>query len=447
VNKAVDWERVQLLAGDLEVSQTQLALNEEKEFWFDVAPGHREMGVWRDGSLVPEAWPQVQGRPPVARREFVWNPDREIFVDIEVRGERATVRRGYLNSLVLHCSSLPEGEVDSLLEDYRQWGFLPGSPWHTDVREVVRRTYRGDTIVTVWLDATNVVVHEPKTSALEVVECDTREEAIELIETRIDALESQRGCMLARVEVLPAAFDNPPVVALCDGGSQTQGAAGEPSVLDDLPPPPEDAKEAVDAAIDLLQVLCNRYPSGHLVVEMEWDGSPRIQTLEEGESFVPIHADRFSQWQARRMTCDRLALAELTSSYDYFAQRYGSISWILTRNLKVSVPVFPFDNVYGSGVSPLQIDAKGTYCVEPELLPEPLRYFHVFGGGWQIGCGFALDKRWPDALGECPIVAYDESEPPLGGMQPELVTRFGHWLLAHVTALIAEIEPALRRIQ
>ena len=210
-------------------------------------------------------------------------------------------------------------------------------------------------------------------------------------------------------------------------------------------PEPASAREAVDQAVERLRELHRELPKAHLVVELiDLPGDqPRLAALGH-EHFSEWYPERLGRWLAPREAEDD------QSSYDYFVQRYGTLTWVVRPGAPDDLATFYCGNVAGGGLSPLEIHPHDYDCLEElaDANEEPgYLELNVFHGGWHDGCSYALDTRFRSPEGEHPIVPFDECEPELPEGPPAEIQPFGYWLLERVEEATALALPWLSKFQ
>lgn len=157
-----------------------------------------------------------------------------------------------------------------------------------------------------------------------------------------------------------------------------------------------------------------------------------------------MHAGRLGRWLTTH------AVAAGGNSFDYFVQRYGTLTWVVSRS-PLQVPCFSCGNVTGGGMSPLELNANeyNSRALADALEQPEVARLHVFHGGWHDGLSWAFDPSVTDDTGERLIVRFSELEvdlddPPRRGA---VVKPFGFWLFERVETLTAAMMPILATLQ
>ncbi|MEY4561403.1 MAG: hypothetical protein RLZZ618_680 [Pseudomonadota bacterium] len=275
------WDRLTALNGGDKITYTDPRLDTPSEVWF--FSQNFELRIWHDGVLdrdVPDAR-TLAGK--VQHRVTFYNQLKELFVDVEQRGDRLLVRRGVLNGPWM-ALQLPASELDELRARYRDLGFKEVTPWNASKNKVTRREYRlasGGNIKAwvVEVDGTTAVIDRKERTA------PTREAAVALAEKHIAAKEA-KGFSLHLIELMKASHGNPlPTL---------KGAA---KVAPKLLPPiakPETPIEAVDAAVALLKSMHERMPQTMFVAECltKADKKSRVEGLGACRTWKASAANR-----------------------------------------------------------------------------------------------------------------------------------------------------------
>lgn len=436
-----NWKRIEKLNGG-PVYFSEPSLDTKDEVWFYAATSTfwgYEFRVWSSGHLVRDEPKTLPKGPVTARRTLYWVL-RQLFVDLEWRGDAVVVRRGLLNGAFV-TSIVRPADVDALVARYVALGFTEGTPWNATPKLVTRRDLakkKGEATQSIWIDGAVLVTGG---RALARKKQASRELAIAAAERALTAAE-KGGRRITLIELVRAEEKNPAPPR--KGAPEKAPQPPRAKIAE-----PKDAYEAVDAAMAILADLDARFPKGHAVLERldPKRDRARIEDLGEGGSFfLRMHKDHLGAWNKRAAAKpDRKR-----SSFDYFAARYGSATWIVDSNLDVDLPGFLVGEVSGGGYSHFAIDARGTYEIEglakAMRMPELTSLF-VFHEGAHHGYAFAFDRRAKDGKGEHPIVPFDEgslelpADPAKAKIQP-----FGLWLYAHVRKVARAIEPALRAV-
>lgn len=429
-----NWARIEKLNGG-PIFYTDPPLDEKDEVWFyaksDKSARGYELRVYSRGSLRSASERPDEPRGPITGRATLYDLLATTVVDVELYGETGLLRRGLLNGALV-TSALPASELESTLARYRALGFRDGTPWNATPRQVTRRNYlKGSkTSWSAWIDGNSLVELGAKREEV----FPSREAAMAALEERV-ASKRKAGFRLYGIELQGATHANP--------APKRPGAQKRPRAA--TTPKPTSPFEAVDAAIAIVTELHTRWPKGHAVLERADAKAERarLDALGLGSSFSRrLHAARFNRWAKSRG-----GPKNGESSFQYFARRYGSLTWVVDTALEIDLPGFHVGNVSGGGWSHLEIDADGTYemdgLIEATGQAE-LEALLVFHGGWHDGHAFALDRRAKSKSGEHPIVSFDESAPELARSPTRLTIQpFGDWLYARVKKVARAIEPAL----
>ncbi|WP_342378116.1 hypothetical protein NVS55_02100 [Myxococcus stipitatus] len=429
------WKRLQKLNGGDAILYLDPRLDTKDEVWFSSADG--EPRVWSNGTLFKHDRKALKSSSPVSARSSLFLLKSDLFVDVEVRGSEAVVRRGLLNGSH-NVTRIDADEVEALLARYRELGFRDGTPWNATRDLVTLREYRkGASSSSRWtlkVDDTTTVEDSRK-----VTSHPDRDTAIAHANKRILARE-KAGYILSNLELADADHANPtPKPAK---GAPKRTALAKAPRFDK----PRDAFEAVDTSVAMLKSLHERIPMLHLLVEL-MDTKQDAQRLDDVVPhvafFTRLHKRRLGRWRKAKPGTPKKG----ESSWQYFLRVYGSITWILGENVDKGLPGFPCGNVSGGGWSCLEVgddiyDIRG--LVQATRNPA-LRHLEVFHGGWHTGRAFAFDSRSVSATGERAIHPFDEGTPTLPKeMRPERIQPFGLWLHQHVTRLLRIAERNLR---
>ncbi|WP_228557690.1 hypothetical protein [Myxococcus sp. AB056] len=430
-----DWKRLQKLNGGDAIWYSEPQLDVKDEVWLYSAGG--ELRVWSAGTLYKPEPKALKVSAPVTERFTLFKLLSQLFVDVEVRGEKAVVRRGTLNGA--HLVSLCDAsDVEALVARYRKLGFRDGTPWNANRKRITVREYRkgASTQWVIWVDGNRTVENSRKETA-----AGSREAAIQRAEQRIRAQE-KAGFVLRNVELRDAAHSNPEPAA--PKGAPKKPAAPKAPTFSK----PQDAFAAVDTAIAMLKDLHARYPKAHFVAEhLDVKKEPkRMGSLDQNLSFFKrVYKHRIGRWNGVKALKPR----KTESSWDYFLRVYGSITWIVDNAVDNGLPTFPCGNVSGGGWSCLEIaddvyDLDGLVAATGNAELERLSVFH---GGWHTGRSFAFDLRTKSPTREHAVVGFDESIQKLPRMtKPERIQPFGFWLHKRVTQLTRIVEGNLREV-
>jgi len=94
---------------------------------------------------------------PVELRHTLYNVTDALYVDVELRGAQAALRRGVLNGHDL-VTVIPSAEIPTVLARYRKLGFRDATPWHATKSRVTLRDYRkGSEQWTIHVDGTYAI--------------------------------------------------------------------------------------------------------------------------------------------------------------------------------------------------------------------------------------------------------------------------------------------------
>ncbi|WP_224370953.1 hypothetical protein [Hyalangium versicolor] len=435
---AYNWKRLEKLNGGKPILYMEPRLDTKDEVWFHAAGN--ELRVWSDGVLHQPPAKAAKLTAPVSSRFTLYKVLEQLFVDVEVRGDQALLRRGVLNGADIVTPVAPP-EVESILARYRSLGFRDGTPWNATKTRVTVREYRKakTTQWTVRVDGNTVVENSRKETP-----APSREAAIALAEKRILAKE-KAGFEPVLVELETAHHPNPEPKA-------PKGAPKKPAIPKKAAiPKPTNAYEAVDAAVAILKDLHTRLPKAHFVAEcldLKTERA-RIGAVEDDDDdtfFIDQHEQRIGRWKRAKPGAPK----KKESSWAYFGRVYGSITWILSGQADDGLSMFYCGNVTGGGWSCLEIDESGTYEMSDLVEAtgnEELENLFVFHGGWHTGLSFAFDWRESSPSGEFAIIPFDESiqEMPKPTKR-ERIEPFGQWLYKRVTSLARIAERNLREL-
>ncbi len=432
-----DWKRIEGLNGGERLYYVEPPIDSEHEVWFYDA--NAMLRVWSEGVLFTSDTRVDPGPANVSARFTLYQVRNQLFVDVEVRGEKAVVRRGVLNGRSVQ-SLADASEVESLLARYRALRFNEGTPWNATKTQVTVREYRTESSQgwTVCVDGTAVIE-----SRREAVSLPSREAAIALAEERIQAQERE-GFRSYLVELMPARFPNPDPKPV-KGAPKRKAPAKKASQAK-----PTTAYEAVDAAVALLKDLHTRLPQGHFVTEcldLETDRA-RVASVEgHPDFFLDTHAGRVGRWRE----AGPRAPEKNESSWDYFVRVYGTLTWILHGQADAGLSMFYCGNVTGGGWSCLELPEAGDYDIAEQAEAtgnEALNQLHVFHGGWHTGYSWAFDQRVKSPAGEFAIIPFDDTLESLPRQaKPERIVPFGDWLYKRVVSLTRIAERNLRELE
>ncbi|MFP2926189.1 hypothetical protein ACLESO_13415 [Pyxidicoccus sp. 3LG] len=428
-----NWKHLQKLNGGEDIWHSDPQLSLEGEVWLYSTGG--ELRVWSDGTLHKPEPGALKLTTPVKERFTLFKPLSLLFVDVEVRGPQAVVRRGTMNGAYL-LSLVEATDIEALVARYRTLGFRDGNPWNATKKRVTLREYvkgastgwaisvDGDRIIEGYRNETVTANHE---------------EAIAQAEKRIRAKE-KKGFVLRTVDLRDAKYPNPEPKAP-KGSPKKSPLPKGPSFAK-----PQDAYAAVDTAIAMLKDLHERFPRAHFVAEqLDLKKEPeRMDSLDQQLSiFKREYKHRIGTWNGAKALKPRKS----ESSWDYFLRVYGSITWIVDNTVDNGLPTFPCGNVTGGGWSCLEI-ADDIYEIDGLVEAtgnEDLEDLFVFHGGWHIGRSFAFDHRTKSPTGEHAVVPFDEDLQALPKKTPPArIQPFGSWLHKHVSRLTSIAEENLR---
>ncbi|WP_244224392.1 hypothetical protein [Corallococcus sicarius] len=428
-----NWKNLQKLNGGEAIWYSDPQLSLKDEVWLYSAGG--ELRVWSEGTLHKPEPGALKLTTPVKERFTLFKPLSLLFVDVEVRGTQAVVRRGTMNGAYL-LSLVEATDVEALVARYRKLGFRDGNPWNATKKRVTVREYRkgpsigwdicvdGDRTIEQYRNETVTASHE---------------EAIARAEKRIRAKEKE-GFVLHTVELRDAKYPNPEPKAP-KGSPKKSPAPKGPAFAK-----PQDAYAAVDTAIAMLKDLHERFPKAHFVAEhLDVKKEPRrMASLGQQLSlFKREYKDRIGSWNGAKALKPRKG----ESSWDYFLRVYGSITWMVDNTIDKGLPTFLCGNVTGGGWSCLEI-SDDIYDIDGLVEAtgnEDLENLFVFHGGWHVDRSFAFDHRTKSPTGEHAVVPFDESMQALPRKTPPArIQPFGTWLHKHVSRLTGIAEENLR---
>ena len=253
----------------------------------------------------------------------------------------------------------------------------------------------------------------------EEIECGSRNEAEALVEQKIAELHAA-GFYCAQIETLGTDQTNPPPVTPLVRPTMRAWS----DVL------PATACDAVDQAVARVTEFHELFPHANAVLEL----------IEAGdtERIREFGLESLAKWNSARWRSKALVdAATCRNSFDYFAKRYGSLTWTLQSCWlePKHVRTFNSNNVHGGGNCVLAIEASDTYGALTELAKEVgkpgVEKLVVFDGGWR----FAFDTAHEEN-GEHPIVRFSSYSPSLFSGGP--VVPFGYWLLEQVKSIASK---------
>ncbi|WNG50694.1 hypothetical protein F0U60_46155 [Archangium minus] len=211
---------------------------------------------------------------------------------------------------------------------------------------------------------------------------------------------------------------------------------------------------AVDRAVAKVRAFIEELPAGQLVVEAVTPEHLKTEAkrIGEGAFFVRMHKARSGRWNKPP---PRRAPGK-GSSFDYFLQRYGTLTWVVSHELG-DVDGFYCGNVSGGGWGVLEIgpsfneDAGLDALAEaPEFAEYGLEHALVFHGGWGHQ-GYIMDGRVTFGHGEHPIYPFSIDEPLQGlpvtrqlGKKKPRTSSFGAWLEQEVNRQVRALRPKLK---
>lgn len=423
MTSADHWTQIKAALGDEKPGYTYL--DDPRECWFAVQG--RGLCAWQRGQLFRER-AASPASVPLARHVF-HHLDEECLVELTEHTEGGRIVFAIDNGAMFQAELDPSG-FGALAEHYEELGFRRVNPWNLAADTVLWREYRqpgGDakSKVVVSVDGTGW-------GAETWQECATRAEAEAAAEAHVLSLLAE-GYRLVRMEQWEANEENPSVAS----------APAVPQLA--TYPEPESARAAVDQAVARLSELHRVLPKAHLVVEL-------IELPEDRARLAALGHEHFSEWYPERLGrwLEPREAADAQSSFDYFVQRYGTLTWVVRPGSPDELGTFYCGNVCGGGTSPLEIHPHDYDCLEElaEANDEPgYLQLNVFHGGWHDGLSYALDTRFRSDEGEHPLIPFDECEPELPEGPPAEIQPFGYWLLERVKELSAVALPWLSKFQ
>lgn len=374
----------------------------------------------------------------VESRHTLYRLVGSLYVDVEVRGPEAVLRRGVLNGRDVTIV-IPAVEVGTTLAHYRKLGFRDGTAWHATKTRVTLRDYRKGTAQ--W------TVHVDGTFAFEnwrtPTKAASRDAAIALAEKKIAAKE-RAGYTLHLIELKDAEHPNPE--PKLPKSTPSKPLFGKRPAF----PKPATAHGAVDSAIAMLRDLHTRLDRFHFIAECIDPNSAndraRLEHVESNAAFfLEQHAARMTRWKTARPNTPKLG----ESSWSYFLRTYGSITWILDTQIDRGLDMFYCGNVTGGGWSCLEV-AEDIYDIDglSDAIGNPgLEVLDVFHGGWHDGKSFAFDTRTRGRTGDAAIIPFGDDLlelPP--APRANTVKPFGDWLLARVLTQTKIVEKNIREL-
>lgn len=90
-----NWKRLEKLNGGKPILYVEPRLDAKNEVWFHAASN--ELRVWSDGVLLQDAAKATKRPASVSARFTLYKLLDQLFVDVEIRGDQALLRRGVLN--------------------------------------------------------------------------------------------------------------------------------------------------------------------------------------------------------------------------------------------------------------------------------------------------------------------------------------------------------------
>jgi len=376
------WRRLEALADGEKILYVTPSLDTDDEVWF--RDGSYALRMWRRGTTYRG---DVDFPAEVPRERLVlYHYRRELFVEVCTYTDQVIVVLAANNGPSISVS-IDESDIAAWVDHYQRLGFRRIGPWHISPSQILWREYRGPGKVVVYVDGTTVSTPSGD------VELETREAAEARAEAEVAAM-LDKGFWLHLIEYANPRRENP--------------AELSPVSVPELAPlpTPTSAHEAVDLAIARLREVHTRLPKMHLVAELlslPADDERLAEVTSHAEFFRDLHEDRIGRW------LEPAEVAAATSSFDYFAKRYGSLTWVVSstpRHHGSQVACFYCGNVTGGGWSPLEIRAHeyDTKLLAEECEDPELEKLHVFHGGWHDGKSFAFDTRFHSDDGEEPII-------------------------------------------
>lgn len=374
----------------------------------------------------------------VETRHTLYRVADSLYVDIEVRGTEAVLRRGVLNGRDV-TTVIGTNDVGTTLAHYRKLGFRDGTPWHATKTRVTLREYRKGTAQ--W------TIHVDGTFALEnwrtPTKAASRDAAIALAEKKIAAKE-RAGYTLRLIELKDAEHANPE--PKLPKSAPTKPLFGKRPAF----PKPATAHGAVDSAIAMLRDVHTRLDRFHFIAECIDPGSvadrARVENVESNVAFfLQHHAARMGRWKTAKPNTPKLG----ESSWSYFLRTYGSITWILDTQVDRGLDMFYCGNVTGGGWSCLEV-AEDIYDIDglSDAVGNPgLEVLDVFHGGWHDGKSFAFDTRTRGRTGDAAIIPFGDDLSELApAPRANTVKPFGDWLLARVLTQTKLVEKNIREL-
>jgi hypothetical protein len=378
--------------------------------------------------------PKLEGA--VEARHTLYHLEDSLYIDVEIRGAHAALRRGVLNGRDV-TTTIATGDVNATLAHYRKLGFRDGTPWHAARTRVTLREYRkGAAQWTIHVDGAFAIENwrTPTKTA-------SRDAAIALAEKKISAKE-KAGYTLRLIELKPAEHPNPEPKFPKSAPSRP-AFAKRPGF-----PKPATAHGAVDCAIAMLRDLHTRLDRFHFVAECIDPGADRVRVdtvAGHADFFLKMHAGRVGRWRTARPITPKLG----ESSWEYFLRTYGSITWILDAAVDAGLSMFYCGNVSGGGWSCLEI-AEDIYDIDGLIEAThntSLEVLDVFHGGWHHDQSFAFDTRTRGRTGDAAIIPFGENIAELpAAPRANTVKPFGDWLLARVMAQTKIAEKNIREL-
>lgn len=430
-----DWKRLEKLNGGDRIFNVEPRLDTKDEVWFYAES--QQFRVWSDGVLHKYDKKADAVTAPISGRFTLYKQREELFVDMELRGDQALIRRGVLNGHFLSTRIAPS-EVEPLLARYRALGFRDGFPWNATKTLATRRDYVKPDVAgwTVVVDG-NVLSDGRKEFPAE-----SREAAIALAEKRIRAKEKD-GFRLYSIELVKSENPNPEPAPV-KGALARKPLPKRPAFAK-----PKNAYEAVDVAVAMLKDLHERIPAAHFVTECldPKKDRARVASVESDAAFfLRMHKARVGRWVKAKPRKPK----KHESSWNYFASTYGSITWILDGAADEGLAMFYCGNVTGGGWSCLEVDSDSDYSLDDQVEAtgnEELADLFVFHGGWHQDRSWAFDPRVSSPTGEYAVIPFSDSLEKLPRpAKPERIVPFGLWLYKRVAALTKVAEKNLREL-